>query len=301
MLKTRVDNELWLVRQPDHARVAGYLAAHWGNRDGFVRPGYYAAPAKPEIWREEVIFAIAEHDNGWWEWEAMPPIDPRDGLPTGLADIGRRMPNEGLERWRIGVPRFAEQHPYAALLMSLHPIWLYRFALEDLVTEEDEALRHPLCGGPEAASQLVVDRDATGAFLEEQEGFQNRLRQRLRADSVWRDALEPDILHPHLKLLQLLDAFSLLLSFGAQSEEQLADVPRASWCDRVTITWCPRRDHRVVCAPYPFDQDPLEVLLPARVLMVDEAGAAEDHERPLARLHAAPARMIRFELCSGMS
>jgi len=31
MLKTIKDGKLWLVTQPDHGQVAGYLAARWGN------------------------------------------------------------------------------------------------------------------------------------------------------------------------------------------------------------------------------------------------------------------------------
>ncbi len=47
MLKTLKDERLWLVTQPDHAQVAGYLAAHWGN-DEFARPGYFASAPDPE-------------------------------------------------------------------------------------------------------------------------------------------------------------------------------------------------------------------------------------------------------------
>ncbi len=31
MLKTRRDDIVWLISQPDHAEAAGYLAANWGN------------------------------------------------------------------------------------------------------------------------------------------------------------------------------------------------------------------------------------------------------------------------------
>jgi len=36
MLRTNREGRAWLVTQPHHAEVAGYLAAHWGNRE-FVR------------------------------------------------------------------------------------------------------------------------------------------------------------------------------------------------------------------------------------------------------------------------
>ena len=88
MLKRRVDDQIWLISQPDHAAVSGYLAAHWGNRE-FSAAGGYADCPDPELVRSEVVLAIAEHDNGWWEWEADPELDPRVldlYLQEGLAD-----------------------------------------------------------------------------------------------------------------------------------------------------------------------------------------------------------------------
>ena len=47
MLKTVQHGRMWLVAQPDHAEVAGYLAAHWGN-DDFVRAGFlWRTPRTP--------------------------------------------------------------------------------------------------------------------------------------------------------------------------------------------------------------------------------------------------------------
>ena len=89
MLKTLRDDKVWLVSQPDHAEVSGYLAAHWGNEE-FTRPGYYAASNDPERLRAETVLAIAQHDNGWWEWEAAPELSEIDGLPLGLSELLRK-------------------------------------------------------------------------------------------------------------------------------------------------------------------------------------------------------------------
>jgi hypothetical protein len=121
---------------------------------------------------------------------------------------------------------------------------------------------------------------------------------RLRADPAWRGALEATHLNPHIKLLQLLDAMSLLLSFGAKSEEQLVEVPRRSWDDRVTIGWRPLAERRIVCDPYPFDRDPLEVLLPARIWTAGRTWKEENDVLPLTRLHSLPLQVIQFQLGS---
>jgi hypothetical protein len=289
MLKTRVGDELWLVHQPDHGRLAGYLAAHWGGATGFARPGHFAPFDRPDELRQEVVQAVAEHDNGWWEWEASPPIDPADGWPPALADVGRRDPAAGLLRWRFGVPRLADAHPYVALLISLHAYYLYAFALREGL---DDALRHPLFGSPDHVKKMVADPDLTRAFLREQAGVQRGLAERVRERSEWAPAAEPDHLHPNFRLLQLLDALSLFLSFGAQQPLRLPDVPRVGWHDRCAIELRPVGGSRVVCDPFPFDAAPLEVYLPARVV----PAAASGGEWPLARLHALPLRTIRFEL-----
>lgn len=296
MLKTHVDGAVWLVHQPDHARVSGYLAAHWGGSNDFARPGQFPGSAHPEAWREEVVLAIAEHDNGWWEWEAKPTIDTADGLPLGLADLAQRAPTDGLNRWRLGVPRLAQRHPYAALLISWHPYWLYAFGFPERVSAADDPFRHALFGWPAEESNLVVDRQATLALLDEMKAMQQNLEARLRGDSTWVGALEPGHLFPHVKLLQLMDALSLLISMNRQEERRLLDVPRREWSDRVTLTWRPVGNHRIVCDPYPFDTDPLEVYLPARVC--PKGGQADDGALPLTRLHATALESIRFQVCS---
>lgn len=286
MLKTRVGDDLWLVHQPDHGRLAGYLAAHWGG-NGFDRPGGYAPFPKPDELRQAVVQAVAEHDNGWWEWESDPPIDPADGWPLGLLDVARQRPDDSLRRWRLGVPRFADAHPYAALLISLHATHLY--------ADPDDALRHPLFGGADRAKALNSAAEPFRSFLLEQAEVQGGLLRRLNADPNWALACQPEHLYPHLRLLQVLDAVSLFLSFGAQRPLRIADVPRGSWQDRCQIELCPTDDRTIECHPFPFDADPLDVFLPARIV---PGGARASTELPLTRLHALPLQCVRFTLVS---
>ena len=86
MLKTKRGSQVWLITQPAHAELAGKMAAHWGNEE-FAVPGHFAASVDPERLRREVVLAVAEHDNGWWEWEADPPLSVEDGLPQDLVPL----------------------------------------------------------------------------------------------------------------------------------------------------------------------------------------------------------------------
>ena len=128
MLKTLRGKKMWLVSQPDHAELAGLLAANWGN-DEFARPGQFASADDPEQLRAEIVLAIAQHDNGWWEWEATPELSEIDGLPLDLTDLLKNR-QEALKRWRLGVPRFSRDNPYASLLISFQGYWLYAHVIQ---------------------------------------------------------------------------------------------------------------------------------------------------------------------------
>lgn len=56
MLRALGDAGWWLIRHPDHARLAGEFAARWGNET--FRPPHPHA---------DVIEGIGSHDDGWSE------------------------------------------------------------------------------------------------------------------------------------------------------------------------------------------------------------------------------------------
>jgi len=302
MLKAHLEHETWLVQQPHHAQVAGFLAAHWGGPNGFARPGFYPGATDPARWRDEVVLGIAEHDNGWWETEAMPRISSRDGLPIGVGEAAS--PTEenefaawrtgGFDRWQRGVERLAGPHPYGALLTSLHAYWLYAVSFGELVPNEADTLRHFVFGPPEVAEGLVGDRESTRAFLEQQADLQRDLTRRLLLDPGMARAVETAYLRAHLRLLQLMDTFSLYLALNDTDDHTLRHVPRGGWEDRCTIAWT-RRDARVVeLDPYPFDTDGLVVSMPARVVPASRLSGSERVESPMTNLHATPLRSIEF-------
>ena len=142
----RALNGHWLcISQPEHARLAGAMAEAWG------RP-----PFLPPVPRTEVLQAVAEHDNGWVEWEAAPGLDRAAGRPFHFTEMPVA---DHLVIWRRGAQRMLEQNPYAGLLVSMHGAALMRFRL-------DPAARTP-----------EVDRAAVRTFLGEQERLQAALRE----------------------------------------------------------------------------------------------------------------------------
>lgn len=308
MLKSVVGETIRMVPQHQHAQVSGYLAAHWGGANGFARPGEGAA-ADAAHCREEVVLGIAEHDNGWWEWEAMPKINGRDGLPIGLGEVAEPSPaNEfdewragGFDRWRQGIERLMPGHPYGALLTSLHAYWLYAVAFDDLMEPEDEALRHFIFGAPETAANLAKDRETVRRFLDEQAVRQEELKTETLRDPRMTGATDPGPLRANLRLLQLLDSLSLFLALNDQTSYELPNVPRADWQDRVTLSWHWAEAEEIVLDPYPFDLDPLPVTIPVRMAAAARLHTPVDHRTVLASLHGLPFDVLRFEFRSNTS
>jgi len=206
MLKTLRQDQMWLVTQPDHAQVSGYLAAHWGN-DDFARPGYFASSPDSERLRAETVFGIAEHDNGWWEWDATPELADVDGFPSGLSDVLKNQ-QEGMNRWRLGVRRFSSNHAYASLLISSHAYWLYAAKIQ---ADTDPVFTHPLFWRGAADKLLPGNLDEVRAFVAEIKGLQDDWIEEIRKDPARTYWVDEEHLYPNVRLLQLADGLSLSL------------------------------------------------------------------------------------------
>ena len=73
MLRLETETGWWLVTHPDHARLAGAVAEHWGN-DLF-------APPEP---RQHVLLGIHAHDDGWAVRDAKPSVT-KQGKPAAFS------------------------------------------------------------------------------------------------------------------------------------------------------------------------------------------------------------------------
>lgn len=146
----RADGDaLVAITQSDHARLAADLMALWHRGEFREHPH-----------RDEILFAIREHDNGWREADAAPRIDPESGRPRGFFAVP---PGERMEIWRRGVARHRNR-PFPALLILGHArrlhagyrgqeAWADFFA--GLDTLRDELLA---ASGAEPATAELADR-----------------------------------------------------------------------------------------------------------------------------------------------
>jgi hypothetical protein len=136
MILTEHDDTWRVVVQTDHAHLAGRLVAAW-RADG--------VPEHP--WREDLVFAAREHDNGWREADAAPRLHPDGDRPHDFMSIPAA---DRVEIWRRGIRRFARERPYGALLIALHAEWLH----ED---RKDQEVYRPLFEELEQAIPWLVE------------------------------------------------------------------------------------------------------------------------------------------------
>ena len=293
MLKTRYDdNTIRLVTQPSHAVAAGYMASHWGNEE-FTKLGFYGNCSDSEKLAAETIFGIAEHDNGWWEWEADPLSSELDRLPLGLEEVLNN-PAEATQRWQIGTTRFEDSHPYASLLINFHAYRLYN------VAHEEEHSAHPLFGDSKSFSN--ENSPQTTSLIETLRNQQERLKQRLDRLGGWhKDAISPEILLPHARMMQIMDALSLYLCSNfippvsgkakglGQDEVEIKNIPREDWKDKIKMHILPQDDGTLACDPYPFDKDNLIV-----PIVATEIENFSQNDISLRELYKIPKKIVSF-------
>jgi hypothetical protein len=95
-----------LLPQIEHARLSGMLAEHWGA-GGFA----------PFVPRQELLWAIYHHDDGWHDWDANPGVDPQHGWPRSFLEMEL---SDSLSIWESSIRRAAERGPLQAFAIAGH-------------------------------------------------------------------------------------------------------------------------------------------------------------------------------------
>jgi hypothetical protein len=238
MIRVATEDGWWLITHPDHARLAGAFAEHWGN----------ALFAKPEP-RREVMLGIKTHDDGWAVRDVAPQIT-RQGLPAAFSEelVGKysafeeiNLPDYLAVRERA-VAVVAAMDPYAALLVSLHTY--------NLLTERAD--RSTI-----ASDQLPL----LDAFLERQRELQKELRGKAGLGGGVKAQEQID---GHFRLLQATDNLSLLACVDyARPANLLHELPLVGG-GSAAVTVEPMGGRRFRLEPYPFDEAEVRITVPAR-------------------------------------
>jgi uncharacterized protein DUF3891 len=230
-------DELILIRQTDHALLAGFFAREWGNEE-FPRPEPF----------DSFCLAVAEHDNGWSEWELTPAVDARAKTPYSFMSIPTE---EHMALYQRGIERIVKVDHYAGLLVSMHCVGLY-----DKTRATMPGFSAKYVKSNESA--LVTD------FVQRLRLQQLRLKVDLRANAVLKDAVIEEALQANLGRLEALDRLSLHLCLTPQENCVIDAVPKDSSGNEVDLDLRSEGGNVLTLAPYPFKRDVMEVSILAR-------------------------------------
>jgi hypothetical protein len=274
MLRLETEAGWWLVRHPDHARLAGEFAERWGN-DIFLSP-------EP---REHVLRGVHRHDDGWIARDAEPQIT-RQGKPSAYSVelVGKYSAFEEIDledylavRDRA-VRMMAKEDPYAAILISMHTHSLLH----------DHADRSTI-----APDQLpLLDN-----FLEGQRELQASLRNEIASNPKLppEQKSEAAILD-HFRLLQAADYLSLLTCVDFRAPVDLLHALPARDGKPRPVKASAIGPRQFVLTPYPFSEPVLSFQFPARHVKGKHFSSSAELQQAFA---VAPVEMLSVTVTKG--
>jgi hypothetical protein len=243
------DSRLLLVLQTDHSRVAGFFAAHWGNRE--------FAKLRPYV---SMVLAAQEHDSGWWDWEVKPTLDPQ-GYPTDyIGSIRKLSQGVWLSFYRNGIERLAARDAYAAYNVSMHG--------QGLLTQGMGLLPY--------MPDYTVD-PAVRDYIAQQAAFREKLLPAKRSNPEWQEFSSEEHLWTNFKYMEVFDQLAQYVCnrypFNSTARtngpsNQLSNTPvpvRSGESDKIVTINVKDASHAVM-EPYPFDVNPLVVSFPGRLI-----------------------------------
>ena len=242
------DDEVLVVLQVDHSRVAGQLAAAWGN-DRFD-------PLAPY---ESMVLAAHEHDAGWWQWEAKPTMNARN-QPLDYIGSAAYLGERWLDFYRDVVARVVREDPYAGYMVSMHGDGLLTGGMGIVPSLPDQSAK------PEVA-----------AFVEEQKAYRTGLLPKLRQMPELDPFTTDDHIWLNYKMMEVFDQFAQFVCnrypFNSNRRKNgpsntltgLAIPTRAGEPD-TTLTIDVIDEQNAIVTPYPFAFDPVEIAFTARVM-----------------------------------
>jgi Protein of unknown function (DUF3891) len=260
MLRMETETGWWLIRHPDHARLAGEFAAAWGN-ERFRKP-------EP---RARVLHGIATHDDGWTVRDDHPTIT-REGKPSAFSIelVGKYSAFEEIDLAEYLAVResagriIAEQDPYAGLLISMHTY--------NLLTDH--------------ADRSTINADGLAlldAFLERQRDYQEVLLAAIAVDATLTEGERSvQTVREHFRLLQACDNLSLLTCVAYDKPANLLHPLSLNDGGVAEVEVVPLGLRHFRLAPWPFTEQELTFEFPARHVAGTIFNSSETLEHALA-------------------
>ncbi len=269
MILQEQGDQLVIIRQTDHAILAGFFAREWGN-DLFTKPEPFGS----------FCLAAAEHDNGWSEWELQPRIDLTTFLPFSFMSIPT---HEHIALYQRGLDRLVKADHYAALLVSLHAASLYDRTRATMPGFSAKYVKS-------SETQIVNE------FVHRLRLQQLRLKVGLRADPATNGFVEDKLLQANSQRFEALDRLSLYFCLAPLGDATIDCVSVDDHGSEADWDLRPESGNSVTLSPYPFRRDPLEFSILARTIPMHHYADDLDLQKTLAQ---APYFAMNFTLRAG--
>ena len=243
------ESHLLLILQTDHSRIAGLLAAHWGNGE-FARLNPYAS----------MVLAAQEHDSGWWDWEIKPTLNEQ-GFPSDyIGSIKHLGQGVWLDLYRHAIERLASRDLYAAYYVSMHG--------EALLTRGMGLLPSM----PDYTGDAAVKE-----FIAEQKQLRAGWLPTLQKDQSLIGVTSEKHLWTNFNLMEVFDQFAQFVCnrypFNSQARKNGPTntlggmpVPVAPGKPDATLTINVVNEKDAIVRPYPFDVSPLRLSFEGRLV-----------------------------------
>jgi len=243
------ESRLLLILQIDHSRIAGVLAAHWGNAE-FAKPSPYAS----------MVLAAQEHDSGWWDWEIKPTVNEQGDPSDYIGSIKHLGQGVWLDFYRHGIDRLAARDLYAGYNVSMHG--------EGLLTQGMGLLPYM----PD-----YTDNPAVQQFIAEQKKLRAGWLQELKKDPTLQEWTSDTYLWTNFKLMEVFDQFAQFVCnrypFNSQARKNgpthtlsNVPVPVAPGKPDVTLMVDVQDETDAIVRPFPFDVSPLNISFEGRLV-----------------------------------
>ena len=226
-----------VIRQTDHAFLSGFFAREWGN-ETFTKPEPFAS----------FCLAVAEHDNGWQEWEMLVGVDPKTFAPYNFMTVPTE---EHITLYQRGIERIVKADLYAGLLVTSHCMGLYDKARATMP-------------GYSAKYVRAQEQHLAADFVQRLRLQQLRMKVDLRSDPATKPYVDERLLKLNAQRLDALDRLSLYFCLGANADTTIESVPVNDEGREVDWQLRSTGGGQFTLDPYPFRREPLEIAIIAR-------------------------------------
>ncbi len=259
------------VTMADHTALSGQFARAFGNAD-------FEAPTP----HEPTIYAIANHDAGWIDFDREPVTDPQTGLPYSVFAT----PAHLILPTSHASPDYNQRHhPYSGLLSSMHTCGIYNG-------------RYGITASGRLDRIAPADRPRVEVLMAAEEDRQAALKAELAASALTAPWVEETRVFQNYKLMQFCDLLAIYFNGthpSERGEKAFTSVPVSRETDE-TVTVRRIADDAYAAAPFPFAASGSEFAFAGRLI---RPGQQERAGSWAAVLTSAPIVWQRFTIVAG--